>query len=99
MAIALVDLRDGKVTRVLQSEGKAKGCMWGVAHHAEGFWIGLSGGGGGWLMFWRGDTDHEFHKLKLKNDGRGMSLSPDCTQIAVAHGDGFLRTYKLTDAG
>lgn len=95
VAIALVNLADGKVERVLQSKGKKKGCIWGVAHHEDGFWIGLSGGGGGWLMFWKGDTDHEFHSLQLKNDGRGMSLSPDRTQLAVAHGDNHLRTYTL----
>ena len=37
----------------------------------------------------------EFFKLKLKHDGRGMSLSPDRTQLVVAHADMYLRTYTL----
>jgi len=98
-AIALVNLADGKLDRILQSKDKTKGTMWGVAHHPSGFWIGLSGGsGGGWLTFWTGDADHEFFKLKLKNDGRGMSLSHDRTQIVVAHADMHLRTYALHGA-
>jgi len=98
-AITLVNLVEGKLDRVLQSKDKTKGTIWGVAHHPDGFWIGLSGGGGGgWLCFWKGDTDHEFFKLKLKSDGRGMSLSPDHTQLVVAHADMHLRTYALHGA-
>ena len=48
-----------------------------------------------WLHFWKGDANHEFFKLKLESDGRGMSLSPDHTQVAVAHADSCLRTYRL----
>jgi len=95
-AIALVNLVEGKLDRVLQCKDKTKGTTWGVAHHPAGFWIGLSGGGGGgWLFFWKGDADHEFFKLKLKNDGRGMSISPDRMQLVVAHADMHLRTYAL----
>ncbi len=98
VAIALVNLGDGKLDRVMQSKDKQRGCIWGVAHHPDGFWIGLSGGSGGWLMFWKGDADNEFHKLKLKSDGRGMSISPDRTQLVVAHADNHLRTYTLYEA-
>ena len=68
---------------------------------AGGIWIGLAGGGGGgWLYFWKGDTTkgdtvQEFHKLKLPNDGRDLALSPDKTQLAVAHFDKTLRLYAL----
>ena len=95
VAVALVDFAKGKLDRVLRSKGKSRGAAWGIAHHPEGYWIGLSGGGGGWLWFWKGDTDNEFHSLKLKSDGRGMALSPDKTHVAVAHADNHLRTYKL----
>ncbi len=98
IAVALVNLAEGKLDRILQSKDKTKGTIWGVAHHPQGFWIGLSGGGGGWLTFWKGDSDHEFFKLKLKSDGRGMSISPDQTQLVVAHADMYLRTYALHGA-
>ncbi|MAV38449.1 MAG: hypothetical protein CMJ59_23680 [Planctomycetaceae bacterium] len=94
--VALVDLTKGTLDRVLQPKDKLKGTMWGVAHHPAGFWIGLSGGsGGGSLSFWQGDTNHEQFKLKLKHDGRGMSVSPDHQRIAVAHADAHLRLYQL----
>jgi WD40 repeat protein len=95
IAIALVNLAEAKLDLVLETKDKTKGAAWGVAHHPDGFWIGLSGGGGGWLYFWKGDTKHEFFKLKLKNDGRGMSISPNRTQLAVAHADKHLRIYNL----
>ncbi|MDP6445354.1 MAG: hypothetical protein QGG36_06370 [Pirellulaceae bacterium] len=96
VVVALVDLAGHKAGRVLQTKDKIKGAAWGVAHHPDGFWIGLSGGGGGgWLCFWKGDEDHEFFKLKLKNDGRGLSVAPDQRQLAVAHADMHLRTYAL----
>ena len=98
LAIVLVNLEDGKIALQLEAKEKIRGLAWGVAHHPDGFWIGLSGGGGGgWLYFWKGDTANEFHKLKLANDGRDMSLSPDKTQVAVAHFDKTLRVYALHD--
>lgn len=94
--VVLVNPEEGKIDLQLESKDKVVGAVWGLAHHPEGFWIGLSGGGGGgWLHFWKGDVSQEFFKLKLKSDGRGMSLSSDRTQLAVAHADSFLRTYKL----
>lgn len=96
IVVALVEPGEGKIDLQLQSKDKIAGAVWGVAHHPGGFWIGLSGGGGGgWLHFWKGDVNHEFFNLKLKSDGRGLSVSPDRTQLAVAHADSFLRTYKL----
>ena len=53
------------------------------------------GGGGGWLYFCKGDAANEFHKLKLPNNGRDLSLSPDGTRVAVAHADNQLRIYAL----
>lgn len=95
--VALVNPADGKLDLVLESKDKTKGTTWGLAWHSDGFWIGLSGGsGGGWLYFWKGDTAEEFFRLQLKSDGRGMSLSPDGKQVAVAHADNHLRTYSLT---
>ena len=95
--VALVNPADGKLDLTLQSKDKTTGTTWGLAWHPDGFWLGLSGGsGGGWLYFWKGDTAEEFFRLQLKNDGRGMSLSPDGKQVAVAHADNYLRTYSLT---
>ncbi|TVP95412.1 MAG: hypothetical protein EA381_18820 [Planctomycetaceae bacterium] len=97
--VILVDWADAKVVAQLQPKEKVRGTTWGVAHHPDGFWIGLSGGGGGgWLYFWRADETEEFFKLKLKTDARGMCLSPDATRVAVAHADKNLRVYGLHEA-
>jgi WD40 repeat protein len=96
VAIVLVEMSKGNIARQLEAKDKVRGVTWGVAQHPDGFWIGLSGGGGGgWLYFWKGDSANEFHKLKLANDGRDLSLSPDKTQLAVAHADKTLRLYAL----
>ncbi|MFM7038598.1 MAG: WD40 repeat domain-containing protein [Planctomycetaceae bacterium] len=95
--VALVNPADGKLELALQSRDKTGGTLWGLAWHPDKFWIGVcGGGGGGWIYFWKGDAAEEFFRLKLPNDGRGMSLSADGRQIAVAHADGRLRTYQLT---
>ncbi len=99
IAVALVNLAAGKLDLLLESKDKTKGTTWGVAHHPAGYWIGLSGGGGGgWLHFWNGASNHELFRFKLKNDGRGMSISPDRTRLAVAHADMHLRLYTLHSA-
>ncbi len=96
VVVVLVNLPENKIDVQLESKDKMKGATWGVAHHPDGFWIGLTGGGsGGWFFFWRGDGPHEYFKLQLKSGGRGMSISPDRAHIAVAHADSFLRTYAL----
>jgi WD40 repeat protein len=96
LAIVLIDLAASKVALQLDAKEKVRGVAWGVAHHPEGFWIGLAGGGGGgWLYFWKGDTANEFFKLKLPSDGRGLALSATGDRVAIAHADGNLRLYSL----
>jgi WD40 repeat protein len=97
-AIVLVDMVEGKIALQLEAKEKVNGVAWGAVHHPDGFWIGLAGGGGGgWLYFWKGDAAHEFFKLKLPSDGRDLAISPDKTQVAVAHADMTLRLYALHD--
>ncbi|MBX3448597.1 MAG: hypothetical protein KF777_03505 [Planctomycetaceae bacterium] len=96
IAVALVNLQTGELVRVLESKDKTKGTVWGVAQHPSNRWLAVSGGGGGgWLHGWTGDEANEFGRLNLKNDGRGMSLSRDGSQLAVAHADKHLRIYQL----
>jgi WD40 repeat protein len=96
VSVVLIDLAENKVALQLEAKEKINGTAWGIAHHPDGFWIGLAGGGGGgWLYFWKGDDAQEFHKLKLPNDGRDLALSPDKSQLAVAHADKTLRLYAL----
>jgi WD40 repeat protein len=94
--VVVIEMAEGKVVRQLEAKEKLNGVAWGVAHHPEGFWIGLAGGGGGgWLYFWKENEPQEFFKLKLPNDGRDLALSADKRQVAVAHADSQLRVYAL----
>jgi WD40 repeat protein len=98
-AIELLDMAEGKLALHLEAKEKLNGVAWGVAHHPAGFWIGLAGGGGGgWLYFFNAGEANEHFKLKLPNDGRDLALSPDKTQVAVAHFDKSLRIYTLHDS-
>jgi WD40 repeat protein len=95
-AVMLLNWEDGKL--VVQYEGKEKvnGVAWGVRQHPDGFWIGLSGGGGGgWLYFWKDATAQEFHKFKLPDTGRDLDLHSDGLRVAVAGADGQLRICEL----
>ena len=95
-AVMLLDWETGKL--VVQYEGKEKinGVAWGVRQHPNGFWIGLSGGGGGgWLYFWRDAAPAEFAKFKLPDSGRDFDLHPDGIRVAVAHPDLHLRICEL----
>lgn len=95
-AVVLINFADGQVMVQCGPKEKVNGTAWGITQHSQEFWIGLGGGsGGGWFYFWRDDNAEEFFKLKLKNDGRGMAVSPDESRIAVAHADRNLRIYAL----
>ncbi len=96
VVVVLVDWQQKKIKLQLESKDKLRGTAWGVAHHRDGYWIGASGGSGGYLIFWKNDAAQEVFKLKLKTDARGMSLSTDGQKVAVAHSDGFLRIYSLS---
>ncbi|MCH8042951.1 MAG: WD40 repeat domain-containing protein [Planctomycetes bacterium] len=74
-----------------------KGIAWRALFHQDGFLIGASGGsGGGYLVFWKTDSDKEFHKLKLPNTARAMDLHPDGLQLATAHADRHVRISRMT---
>ena len=82
--------------KLLTSDDKPRGTLWGIAQHATGFWVGVAGGGGGgWLYFWRDGESEAYFKHKLKSDGRGMTLSPGGEELAVAHADRQLRVYRM----
>lgn len=98
-AVVLLDMASGKVALQLEAKDKVHGTAWGIAHHPQGFWIGLAGGGGGgWFYLWKEKGEpQEYFKMKLKSEGRDMSLAPDATQVAVAHADMHLRIYALSE--
>ncbi len=90
-----VDFASGKAERVHGGKEKINGAAWGAAWHPDGYWIGASGGQAGALYFFKPESETEFFAFKLPDTARDMDLSPDGLQLAVAHGDGNLRIYKL----
>lgn len=95
--VALFDWESGELKQKHLSKAKLRGVAWNVALHPQPFTVALSGGsGGGHLLFWQDDQEHEFHTLKLPNTARDLDLSPDGLTLATAHADGHLRLTVLT---
>lgn len=95
-AVVLLDWETGKPAVQYEGKEKINGVAWGVRQCPAGFWVGLSGGGGGgWLYFWRDAAADEFFKFKLPDTGRDLDMHPDGTRLAVAHADRHVRTYGL----
>lgn len=94
--LVVFDWNTGKKTRSHEAAG-VRGVAWRVVYLSDGSLAAGSGGsGGGYLVFWKPDSDKEYHKLKLKQTLRGMDLSPDGLQLATAHWDGYLRISQMT---
>lgn len=95
--VVVFDWQAGK--RKVQYLGKSnpRGTGWGVVMHPAGFTIGVSGGSGGFLLFWRGDEKNEFHQVKLPDTGRDLDLHPDGLRLATAHYNGQLVISKMAD--
>jgi WD40 repeat protein len=95
-AVVLLDWQAGKEVLLQRPKEDIKGVAWGVRFHPEGFLVAVSGGtSGGFLLFWKPEEIHEFHKLGLPNTGRDLDLHPDGLRLAVAHHDGKLRLYAM----
>ena len=96
--IEIFDWAEFKLQRHHRSKEKLKGVAWGVVLHPENFIVGISGGsGGGHLLFWQPDGEHEFHKLKLPDTARDLSLSPNGMDLAIAHYDRHLRIARMAE--
>lgn len=73
-----------------------KGIGWQVFYLADGSLVCASGGsGGGYLLFWKKESDAELHKLKFKDSARDMDLHPDGLQVVTAHSDSHVRITRL----
>ncbi|MCA9050805.1 MAG: WD40 repeat domain-containing protein [Planctomycetaceae bacterium] len=85
-----------KPVRQLIAEGITQGVVWRLKWLADGSLMGLSGGGsGGFLLFWKPDTDKDHHRFQLPNLARDMDLHPNGLQVATAHHDRHLRITRL----
>lgn len=85
-----------KPERQLIAEGIKGGVIWRLVWLADGTLMGVSGGStGGFLIFWKTDSEKPFHQFKLPNLARDMDLHPDGLQVATAHYDRQVRITRL----
>ncbi|MEQ8788619.1 MAG: WD40 repeat domain-containing protein [Pirellulaceae bacterium] len=95
--VVVFDWRKGERKVQYLGKDKPRGTGWGVVMHPAGFTIGVSGGSGGFLLFWKGDEKDEFHQVKLPDTGRDLDLHPDGLRLATVHSNGQLVISKMAD--
>ena len=92
----LFDMKTNKKVRSQPGSG-GKGIAWQLSWLNDGSLAVASGGsGGGFLLFWRPDSDKEYHRFKLPDTARDMAVHPDGLQLATVHYDRHVRISKLT---
>ncbi len=94
--VLLFDWESGKKIHSQVTSG-VKGIGWHVAFLADGSLVCASGGsGGGYLLFFKTDSDKDFHKFKLPDTARDLDLHPDGLQLATVHYDRHVRISRMT---
>jgi hypothetical protein len=96
--ILLFDWESGKVKQPLRPKEAFQGTAWGVAFHRDEFVIGVGGGAGGAIWFWKPDQPLAYHLVKQQANARDLALHPDGTQLAIPFYDGVLRLFDMTPA-
>jgi WD40 repeat protein len=94
-AVVLFDWTAGKVRHLLKPREAFQGTAWGVAFHPAGYLVGVAGGNGGILSFWKPEQATDVFTLKLPANARDLSLHPDGRRLAVPYNDGAVRLYDM----
>ncbi len=95
-AVASIDWEAGKLKVLHLTKEKNRGTIWGLAWHADGYWIGMSGGRNALLAFWKPDEAQEFAKFALPDVGRDGDLAHDGLRFVIAGAEGQLSVCSLT---
>ena len=94
--VTVFDWAEGKEKTLHLAKTLVQGNGWGVVLHPQEFVIGLSGGGGGGLIyFWKHGEKNEFQLFKLPSHARDLALSPDAMTLLTAHHDNRLVLSKM----
>jgi WD40 repeat protein len=94
--VVLLDWASGKQKLLLRPRENFQGTAWGTAFHPAGYVIGVGGGNGGVLWYWKPDNAADVFALKLPTNARDLDLHPDGKRLAVAFFDGAVRIYDLS---
>lgn len=93
--VLLFEWESQKLVQQHIAEG-LKGPIWRVVYLPDGTLVGGCGGSAAkHILFWKSDSNKEFHKFDTPSLFRDMDLSPDSMQIATAHYDKQLRISKM----
>lgn len=94
--VLVFNIETQALEKSLIAEGITQGVIWNLRWLSDGSIMGVTGGGnGGLLLFWKPDTDKDYHRFTLPNIARDMDLHPDGIQVATAHHDKHVRITRL----
>jgi WD40 repeat protein len=93
--VVLFDWETGKQKQLLKPRENFQGTAWGVGFHPTGHIVGVAGGSGGMLYFWKPDAAADVFALKIPQNARDLDLHPDGRRLVVACADGTVRVYDM----
>ncbi len=94
--VLLFNWESGAIEKKLIAEGITQGVVWRLRWLADGSLMAVDGGGnGGYLFFWKPDTEKDYHRFQLPNIARDMDVHPDGIQVATVHHDRHVRITRL----
>jgi WD40 repeat protein len=93
--VVLFDWETGKQKQLLKPRENFQGTAWGVGFHPTGHVVGVSGGSGGMLYFWKPDAATDVFALKMQQNARDLDLHPDGRRLVIAGADGAVRMYDM----
>jgi WD40 repeat protein len=90
-----IDWATGKVKTTHVGKQKPRSCVWGLAWHPDGYWVGMAGGRKSELLFWAPDKAEEFALFGVPEIGRDFDLHPDALHAAIATAEGQVKICRL----
>jgi WD40 repeat protein len=93
--VVLFDWETGKQKQLLRPKENFQGTAWGVGFHPTGHIVGVAGGSGGMLYFWKPDAPQDVFALKMPQNARDLDLHPDGRRLVIAGADGAVRLYDM----
>lgn len=94
--VVLFDWQSGQIKQLLRPRENFQGTGWGVGFHPAGYVVGVGGGSGGALWYWKPEGPADVFTLKLPNNARDLDLHPDGKRLAIPFYDGAVRVYDLS---
>jgi WD40 repeat protein len=93
--VVSIDWATGKVKTTHVGKQKPRSCVWGLAWHPDGYWIGMAGGRKAELLFWTPDKAEEFALFAIPEIGRDFDLQSDNLHAAIVTAEGQVKICKL----